>query len=58
MENLKAKQKFIEEMVAIVSKLEIIDKETVWQPVEPEWWLEMMDIKKKAFAAIQKFKPH
>jgi hypothetical protein len=50
------RQKFVREMQSIISKLDAIDKETPWQHVEPEWWLDMMDIRKKAFDAVQKFK--
>jgi hypothetical protein len=50
------RQKFVSEMQSIISKLDAIDKETPWQHVEPEWWLEMMDIRQKAFDAVQKFK--
>jgi hypothetical protein len=50
------RQKFVSEMQSIISKIDAIDKETPWQHVEPEWWLEMMGIRKKAFDAVQKFK--
>ena len=50
------RQKFVSEMQSIISKLDSIDKETPWQHVEHEWWLEMMGIRKKAFDAVQKFK--
>lgn len=50
------RQRFVAEMKAIISKIDIIDKETPWQNSEPEWWLEMMEIRKKAFDAAQKFK--
>lgn len=50
------RQKFVSEMKPIISKLDAIDKETPWQHTEPEWWLEMMEIRQKAFNAMQKFK--
>jgi hypothetical protein len=54
--NITPKQKFISEMNSIISKIDSIDKETTFQHVEPTWWLEMMEIRKKAFDAIQKFR--
>jgi hypothetical protein len=51
-----SKEKFITEMETLVSKLDVIDKETPWQAVEPTWWLEMMEIRQAAFNAVQKFK--
>lgn len=53
---LTPRQKFLVEMSNLITVLDAIDKETPWQHVEPEWWLEMMDIRKKAFDASQKFK--
>lgn len=50
------RQKFVAEMQSVISKIDAIDKETEWRPSEPEWWLEMMDIRRKAFDAVQKFK--
>jgi hypothetical protein len=31
----------------IIKEIEKIDKDTTWQPYEPKWWLEMMDISEK-----------
>jgi len=50
------RQKFVSEMEQLLVKLKIIDKETPWQHVEPEWWLVMSDIERMAIAAVQKFK--
>lgn len=44
------------EMEALLDKIRVIDKETPWQPTEPEWWVEMMEIRSKAFDAVLKFK--
>ena len=32
---------------AILQATEQIDKETVWQSYEPDWWIEMMDLQKQ-----------
>ena len=32
---------------AILQATEQIDKETVWQSCEPDWWIEMMDLQKQ-----------
>lgn len=29
----------------ILKKIDKIDKNTTWEPYEPDWWLEMMDVK-------------
>jgi len=33
---------------AVLKATELIDKETPWQSIEPDWWLEMMDLQKQA----------
>lgn len=32
---------------AIVQATEMIDEDIPWQEVEPEWWIEMMDLQAK-----------
>jgi hypothetical protein len=34
-----------------VAEIDAIDKDTRWSPREPDWWCEMMKVKKKILAA-------
>ena len=40
------KEKYEELKQQILKSIEEIDKETPWQNIEPEWWLEMMELQK------------
>ncbi len=58
MENVKLtpRQEFLDELKKLIDKIDVIDKKVPWQHVEPEWWLEMMEIRRTGYAAIEKFK--
>jgi len=47
----KSKEKFIELIKYIVKETEEIDNETSAIYVEPQWWLDMMEIQRKAIEA-------
>jgi len=47
----KSKEKFIELIKYIVKETEEIDNETPAIYVEPQWWLDMMEIQRKAIEA-------
>lgn len=45
--NSMPSEKFKQLKEAIIEATEQIDKETVWQSYEPDWWTEMMDLQKE-----------
>ena len=45
--NSTPSEKFKQLKQAIIEVTEQIDKETVWQSHEPDWWTEMMDLQKE-----------
>lgn len=43
------KEKYIELLTEILIKINEIDTETLWQEVEPEWWLQMMELRRQVY---------
>lgn len=58
MENkeITPRQMFVNEVENMINKLVEIDKSTPWQPVEPEWWLEMSDLERNMRVLLEKLK--
>lgn len=42
---LEQKERFILLKEAIIKTIDIIDSNVKWSPVEPKWWLEMMNLR-------------
>ena len=56
MAKVNLQEMFVVKMERLISELDEIDLITPFQNVEPEWWIAMVDIRKSAFNAVQKFK--
>ena len=49
------KEKFLKLLESMISEIHVIDKDTEWQPVEPGWWLDMVDLQRKAIKIKEKY---
>lgn len=56
MAKVNLQEMFVVKMERLISELDEIDLITPFQNVEPEWWIAMVNIRKSAFNAVQKFK--
>ena len=54
MKNEKQKSDFTNLLIDTSAKISAIDKETEWQDYEPEWWVEMMELKRQIQTLLQK----
>lgn len=52
---IEPRQNFVIGMIDLILKIDEIDKKTPWQNEEPSWWNDMMEIKEKAIAAVEKY---
>ena len=48
------KKRFHDVCIAFVAELSRIDKAVPWSETEPEWWLDMADLKRKVREVIKK----
>lgn len=37
----------------LIQEIDAIDLDTTWEPCEPLWWLEMMEVRRKAQNGIK-----
>lgn len=44
--NEQQKSDFTNLLINTKAEIERIDKATIWQNTEPEWWIEMMDLQR------------
>ena len=44
---MNPKEEFYKLLEEICDKVDIIDENTPWSEVEPQWWLDMMEIRRK-----------
>jgi hypothetical protein len=48
----ECKEEFIKLLNHFMARIDEIDKATPWSVSEPDWWMEMMDYKTKAYDTI------
>lgn len=47
------RKRFKYELEKFISTIQEIDKNTPWEPREPEWWLEMRAVEKQCHMALK-----
>jgi len=52
------KEKFLSCVDVLIDSFNAIDKEVYYTSVEPDWWLDMADIKRKLINIKQKYDIH
>ena len=45
-------QKFIDMCKEFIKQIDEIDRDTPWSQIEPQWWLDMMKIRRQVQQAI------
>lgn len=53
---LTPKDKFNEELEKFIDIINKIDKEVIWAPKEPDWWIDMMQLYQQSINIRNKYK--
>ena len=53
----KARHKYTNTLIQFAYEIDMIDKETPWQETEPDWWHEMMQLRKLIQSNLEEADP-